>query len=719
MSINILISIMVFMPIAGAFLSYLTGRKSKRGRDLLVCVLTILEFLCSLLLWGAFDFEQKILFEIPEICGMGLSFTIDGFRVIYVAIAAFMWMMTSILSTEYFSHYRNRNRYYLFLLLTLGATEAIFLSGDLYTTFIFFEVMSMASYVWVAQDERQASLRAGATYLAVAVIGGLVMLMGLFLLYHQTGTLQISELYEACQGKNVYAAALCLLVGFGAKAGAFPLHIWLPKAHPVAPAPASALLSGILTKTGIFGVLVISCQILYHDEQWGAFILMLGVITMFLGAFLAVFSIDFKRTLACSSVSQIGFILVGIGMQGLLGEENALAVRGTFLHMVNHSIFKLVLFMTAGVIYMNVHKLDLNEIRGFGRKKPLLAVIYLMGALGIGGIPLFSGYISKTLLHESIVEYIHGLEHGTILSHIFQIGNMKFIEIIFLISGGLTIAYMCKLFVAVFLESNTDAEVQKAYDNKKAYMNRYSALALGISAVLIPIMGFFPYGVMDSLADMAQSFMGLHHVGHEVRYFTWTNLKGSVISIAIGAVVYIVVVRGFMMDRQENGEKIYVNRWPSFIDLEEVLYRPILLTVIPTVCSSVCRFLDNITDVLAKAFVIVGSTVAGIFDTLTDGVVVFLRRTVYKDRPIEGELEEGNEVTHMLGQFFDHLEAALNKSFWRSQPRKRDFEHWFALKYASFKENAAFIGRSLSYGLIIFCIGLCATLIYLLVSTVL
>ena len=207
--------------------------------------------------------------------------------------------------------------------------------------------------------------------------------MGLFLLYYQTGTLQISELYEACQGKNVYAAALCLLVGFGAKAGAFPLHIWLPKAHPVAPAPASALLSGILTKTGIFGILVISCQILFHDELWGTFILMIGVITMFLGALLAVFSIDFKRTLACSSVSQIGFILVGVGMQGLLAEENALAVRGTFLHMVNHSVFKLVLFMTAGVIYMNVHKLNLNEIRGFGKKKPLLAGIYLMGALGI------------------------------------------------------------------------------------------------------------------------------------------------------------------------------------------------------------------------------------------------------------------------------------------------------------------------------------------------
>ena len=292
--------------------------------------------------------------ELPGICGMGLTFTVDGFRAVYGTIAAFMWLMSSVFSVEYFKHYRNKTRYYIFTLITFVATEAIFFSADLYTTFIFFEIMSFASYVWVAQDERKESLRAAATYLAVAVIGGLVMLMGLFLLYYQVGTLEISKLHEACQGKNVYVAAACLFVGFGAKAGAFPLHIWLPKAHPVAPAPASALLSGILTKTGIFGILVITCQILLHDEKWGAFVLLIGVVTMFVGAVLAVFSIDFKRTLACSSVSQIGFILVGVGMQGLLAEENVLAVRGTFLHMVNHSLFKLVLFMAAGVIYITM-----------------------------------------------------------------------------------------------------------------------------------------------------------------------------------------------------------------------------------------------------------------------------------------------------------------------------------------------------------------------------
>lgn len=694
MIIRILIYLMVFMPMAGAFVSYLVGRKNKKGRDYLVSVIAILEFVLSVLLIKADAGHEGYLVYVPEVCGMGLTFTVDGFRVLYAAIACFMWMMTSIFSNEYFAHYRNRNRYYLFQLITLGATTGIFLSADLYTTFIFFEIMSFSSYVWVAHDEGQESMRAAATYLTVAIIGGLTLLMGLFLLYTQVGTLQIGELYEACQGKNVYPACLCMLVGFGAKAGAFPLQIWLPKAHPVAPAPASALLSGILTKTGIFGVLVISCQILLHDAAWGAFVLVIGLITMFLGALLAVFSIDFKRTLACSSVSQIGFILVGIGMQGLLGEHNEIAIRGTMLHMVNHSLFKLVLFMAAGVIYMNIHKLDLNDIRGFGRKKPLLKFIYLMGALGIGCIPLWSGYISKTLLHESMVEFIHELENATILNSIFSLHTMEAFEWIFLISGGMTIAYMMKLYVGVFVEKNQDAAVQKKYDEMRKYMNPVSAAVLTISAALFPIMGIFPYATMDKIADMSEGFMGWNHAGHSVDYFTWTNLKGSLISILIGVVLYFGVIRTLLMKKQENGQKIYVNRWWKYLDLEDYFYRPVLLKFLPAVCSAVCLVIDR----------------------LVDGIVIILRKTIYKDSPIYKEMDEGNGVTYALGTVFNRLKSILNRTLWRGNPSQKDFVHQFALKYASFKENFGFIERSLSYGLILFCLGLCAVLIYLLVA---
>lgn len=643
------------------------------------------------------------LLEVPEICGLGLHFEIDGFRILYGSIAAFMWLMSTLFSKEYLSHYTNKGRYYCFTLLTFFATEGVFFSADFYTTFIFFEIMSFTSYVWVAFDEKKESLRAAATYLAVAVIGGLVMLMGIFLLYDTMGTLVFDELvgsYERMRmlsnsgvpESRLMAAGLCMLFGFGAKAGAFPLHIWLPKAHPVAPAPASALLSGILTKAGMFGILVLTSYLFLGCTAWGALILIIGVCTMVVGAVLALFSIDIKRTLACSSVSQIGFILVGVGMSGLLGEENLLAVRGSLLHMVNHSLIKLALFMAAGVIFMNVHELNLNKIRGFGRKKPLLNYIFLMGALGIGGMPLWNGYVSKTLIHESIVEYTKLLEGGT-ASSIFSIGAMKGIEWAFLISGGLTVAYMTKLYVAVFVEKNSDSAVQEKYDNLRGtYMNGLSATVLTISATLLPIMGLLPGQVMSRVADLGQGFMQVEKEAGKVAWFSFENLKGAAISILIGAIIYLVIVRFWMM-KKENGSIVYINRWNQYLDLENLIYRPILLGALPFVFGVVCRVLDS----------------------MIDAVVVFLRKTVYRDSKLPHELAEGTFLTHAGGCFVNGMQRVANATVFRKHPKEVDYEHKFALLQEEWSEDTTIIGRSLSFGLLLFCAGLIITVVYLLV----
>ena len=643
------------------------------------------------------------LLEIPGICGLGLHFKLDSFRILYGSIAAFMWLMSTLFSKEYLSHYKNKGRYYCFTILTFFATEGVFFSADFYTTFIFFEIMSFTSYVWVAFDEKRESLRAAATYLAVAVIGGLVMLMGIFLLYDTVGTLVFDELIGSYEqicilnnsgvlARKLMASGLCMLFGFGAKAGAFPLHIWLPKAHPVAPAPASALLSGILTKAGMFGILVLTNYLFLGCTAWGSLILIIGVCTMVVGAVLALFSVDIKRTLACSSVSQIGFILVGVGMSGLLGEENLLAVRGSLLHMVNHSLIKLALFMAAGVIFMNVHELNLNKIRGFGRKKPLLNYIFLMGALGIGGMPLWNGYVSKTLIHESIVEYTKLLEEN-VVSSMFRIGAMKEIEWAFLISGGLTVAYMTKLYVAVFVEKNSDSAVQEKFDNLRGtYMNGLSATVLTISATLLPVMGFFPGQVMGRIADLGQGFMQVEKEADKMAWFSLENLKGAAISILIGAIIYLVMVRLWMM-KKENGSTAYINRWNQYLDLENLIYRPILLKAFPFVFGVVCRVLDS----------------------MIDAVVVFLRKTVYRDSKLPHELAEGTFLTHVSGCFINGLQSVANATIFRRHPKEMDYEHKFALLQEEWSENTTIIGRSLSFGLLLFCAGLIITVVYLLV----
>ncbi len=669
----------VAIPILGAFLTYLVGRFHKTARDYLADLIVILEVIV-LASFGTKIWSGEVWsYQLADFCGRGLSLKLDGFRFLYGMVTAVMWMMTTIFSKEYFQSYRNRNRYYLFTLLTFGATMGVFLSADLFTTFIFFEIMSFTSYVWVAQDEKQESLKAAETYLAVAVIGGMVMLMGLFLLYYNVGTLDMDQLPDACKAcankMGLYIAGGCMLFGFGAKAGMFPLHIWLPKAHPVAPAPASALLSGILTKSGIFGILVISSRLFFGDQVWGTLVLWLGAITMLMGAVLAVFSVNLKRALACSSMSQIGFILTGIGMQGLLGAENALAVRGTILHMVNHSLIKLVLFMAAGVIYFNLHKLDLNEIRGFGRRKPALMVCFLFGALSIGGIPLESGYISKTLLHESILE-----------------GGQFVVEKIFLLTGGLTVAYMTKLFVAVFIERNENQEKMDA--SNKQYMNFQTTFALVGSAVLLPILGLLPNQVMNPLASLGQGFVFGSEPVEAVSYYSLTNLKGAVISILIGVIVYFGFIRICLMTEGEDGRKEYRNYWPDWLDLENLVYRPVLQHMIPFLLAFICRC----------------------FDKLVDGIVYFLQKVVFCEAKERKPIPYGNRVTYCIGMVLDGVVFLLNHTICRRKPLKRRFVVWTTNGYMAMVRTSRLAARSVSFGLMMFSVGLLVTLIYLLSS---
>ncbi len=302
-------------------------RKNEKRRFQLAIGVMAVEM--ALLAWLLIEVMQGASFqyELAGFCGLGLALKLDGFRALYGSIAAFMWLMTTIFTQEYLHHYENKSRYLFFTLVTCGATVGVFLSADLFTTFIYFEIMSFTSYVMVIHEQTQKALKAGETYLAVAVLGGMVMLMGLFILYWQLGTLAMDELYAAAEALQdprwLMISGILILFGFGAKAGLFPLHIWLPKAHPVAPAPASALLSGILTKAGVFGMLVISTEMFRENLSWGALLLFLGVITMLLGAVLAVFSNNLKRTLACSSMSQIGFVTVGLAMVIFLGHHNA------------------------------------------------------------------------------------------------------------------------------------------------------------------------------------------------------------------------------------------------------------------------------------------------------------------------------------------------------------------------------------------------------------
>lgn len=681
---NYLLSALVLWPFFMALVCYITGHRTHNTalRDNMVTFSMFAEaviYVICVLSVGSRGAELTI----PKICGLGIGFEFGGFRMAYVAVAVTMWLMTALFSREYFEHYRNRNRYYFFYQLTLGATVGVFLSKDLYTAFIFFEIMSLTSYTWVAHDEKPAAMKAAGTYLAVAVIGGLVMLMGILMCYYGLGTLEISGLHEAAdyvfemgtdgEKAAIYTAGALILFGYGAKAGMFPLHIWLPKAHPVAPAPASALLSGILTKSGIYGVLVLCFEIFRGDSAWGTVILVLGCVTMFLGAVLAVFSIDLKRTLACSSMSQIGFILTGCAFSVLLNEENALPAAGTVLYMVNHSMFKLVLFMCAGAVYMKLHRLDLNDIRGFGKKRPLLKIAFAIGTLGIMGVPLFSGYISKTLIHEGIVEYCAGLSGA-------GYGIIKAVEWLFLLSGGMTIGYMTKLFVAVFVEKPSEYVLKKEKEEGRKGFGIATSAALLVPCLFITVCGMVPSIFIERLSVLMSDFTHASPI-EELAVFSLENLKGFLITLAIGTAVFIFTRKCLM--KTVNGVRVYINAWPEKLDLEEMLYRPLLLKWLTGLFGGLFTAMIALAKLIWRGLLYAGTAVAALLSSFWEWLLYAIRRLFFK------ELDE-NRPTPVRDRVMAHF-------------REND-------------DNIRIISGSISYGMICILLGLILTISYLMVK---
>ena len=590
---------------------------------------------------------------------VGLSFTFGGFQRLYGLVVCFMWLICAMLSPQYFRGHHHLRRYYFFFLICLSFTLGVFLSADLKTTFLFFELMSLGSYVWVVQEETPEALDAGKTYLTIAVLGGLVTLMGLFLLQHLTGTLVLSELKAACAAVTdrtaLWWAALCVFFGFAAKAGVFPLHIWLPKAHPVAPAPASALLSGVLTKAGIFGALIITADLLPGEHRWGVLLLALGAVTMVLGAAIAVFSNNLKYILACSSLSQIGFILVGTAALSLLGQHNALAAHGTVLYMMNHSLVKLTLFLLAGVVYCNTHALDLNQIRGFGRGKPLLHILFLCGACSLAGIPGFLGYISKTLVHESLVEL--AAESGSL--------GVTAVEWLFLFSGGLTAAYLTKIYAALFWQ-------KPAASTGRTWGTPATTAALILAALPLPVLGLLPHVLAEPAAALALPFVGGHPFGHAVHYLAWENLKGVAISLTIGMAVYFLFIRLVLMDRRE-GQVVYLERWPRWLSLEDRVYRPAI------------RGLYRLLNVVLRA----------VCDAL-DFLVLLARRTFLRDSRPRRRKSPRSAVLH-----------AMTHGGQRTEQEAAD-------RLGTILDTIRRMEGSLSYALLMACLGLCIVLVCIL-----
>ncbi|MCK9525408.1 MAG: monovalent cation/H+ antiporter subunit D family protein [Limnochordia bacterium] len=395
--------LIIFIPIIGGLLVY-TLRMSDRVRDGFVVAVTGITGLLGLSLYTYLQNVGVVVLEYPRILHpFGVSFRIDWLSAILVTISSVIWFLVTVYSIDYTKSMHNVKRYHTFTLVTFGATLGTLVAGDLLTLFLFFELMSFASYVLVIQEGDAKALRAGFLYLIMTIGGGLALLFGILGVYTITGSVAFTAGgFLATNSTLSLLAFIGFLIGFGVKAGMFPLHVWLPEAHPVAPSPSSALLSGIMLKIGAFGLLRVIFNVyefrFLKEVGWINLLLAGAILTILLGSIFAIMQTNLKRRLAYSSVAQMGYVLLGMA---LLSEQ---ALVGDIFHIFTHAIMKSCLFLIAGTMILLTGKTEVQDFKGIGRRLPISMTCFTMASLSMIGIPPFNGFLSKWYLGLGALE---------------------------------------------------------------------------------------------------------------------------------------------------------------------------------------------------------------------------------------------------------------------------------------------------------------------------
>ena len=429
----------------------------------------------------------EILLEGPGL--LAISLRVDEISRIYLLLIAVIWPGVALYALEYLEHDQRQARFFLFYAITQGVLCALALSGNLITFYLFYEMMTLMSLPLEIHQQSKEALRAGTKYLVYSVIGASTALLGIIVLSSlgvngdfSTPALQLSQMGEK-QG-TVLAFSMVMLIGFGVKAGMFPMHGWLPTSHPAAPAPASAVLSGVITKMGVLGTLRFLYQIAGAETLRGTWVqytlLILTLITVLLGSVMAYGQTVLKKRLAYSTVSQVSYVLFGLCTLTEAGFVGAL------LHIVFHSLIKNTLFMGAGAIIHKSGRIDVNDMNGLGRRMPWTYACFAVASLGLVGIPPTCGFISKwNLALGALDTSLPGAWIG---------------PAVLLISAVLTAGY---LFVFVihgcFSAAQEPSNVNEAGWKMKAPMAAY--------AVLVVLLGVFSRGIIDYMTAVARALM--------------------------------------------------------------------------------------------------------------------------------------------------------------------------------------------------------------------
>lgn len=442
--------LLVLLPLAAIVPLRLLARRSAGAMDAWMAGATATTFAAVVALTPAVLREGRIVVELPSLLGR-LVFALDGLGLIIALVGSFVWFASTVHSGAYLRPDGPRLRYHLASLVALSALLGVVSAGDLLTLYVFFEWLGLVCWLFVVHEGGPATHRAGIKYLVLTLLGGLALLAGVLVVHALGGGALDAPIPAGTDAGARLGAAVLLLLGFGVKAGVLGLHIWLPDAHSAAPAPASALLSGVIVKAGVYGI-VRTLGVLMGDapalgeaaarqgEALGLAVLWAGVATMLIGVAMALWQDHAKRLLAYSTVSQVGFVLVGVGAARYLAAEGAVGWTGGLAHVVNHALFKALLFLAVGAVMHAAGTADLRRLGGLARSMPWTFAFVLVATAGIVGLPASNGYASKSVLHHAIE---HAAAHG-------DAPGLALAERLFVLASIGTAAALAKLVAMAF-----------------------------------------------------------------------------------------------------------------------------------------------------------------------------------------------------------------------------------------------------------------------------
>jgi len=415
-----LIPLFVAIPLISAFLIVILG-KLVHGFHKIFAPFTLLVLLVFVILL----FTRQASIPMTYTMGgwglekglpIGIFLVLDGFSILMLCIVNVIGFIAMFYSLSYISKYTAESNYYALFCLIVAGMNGVVLSGDLFNLFVFLEVSVISSYALVAFGVGKTELEASFKYQVLGGLASMLILLAIGLIYWLTKTLNIADVKQVMSSgvsRPFYIfVQVLLLAGFGLKAAIIPFHAWLPDAHSSAPSPISAMLSGVLIKAvGIYVLIRLFFNMFEFTHEISVAITVLGVLSMVIGSLVALIQWDVKRLLAYSSISQIGYVVMAFGMGMILlfrGDNEAaaiLAIAGGIYHMINHSVFKGLLFLNAGALEHRLDTRDLKQMGGLSKTMPVTSSTSLMASLSISGIPPFNGFFSKLII---IIAAING-----------------------------------------------------------------------------------------------------------------------------------------------------------------------------------------------------------------------------------------------------------------------------------------------------------------------